>query len=207
MGKRPLPNGVASLQRHRKRRARSRLIKPSLVLAGAAFVGLAVGSAASFSSGIVGAAEPSARSKNSSVGERFTCTPIKLWDGDGPIHCAEGPKIRLAGIAAREVEWTGSEMVDAGCREGHPCPATSGVAARDHLAGLLSAKSEAVSDLLPTGHVAIEGPALSCTSNGSAGGSRTAAWCVSPRVGDLSCAMVNGGYAARWTKYWRGHCS
>lgn len=48
-------------------------------------------------------------------GDTFTCTPIPVWDGDGPIWCAEGPKIRLAGIAAREL--------DGSCRPAHPCPA------------------------------------------------------------------------------------
>jgi len=32
-----------------------------------------------------------------------------------------------------------------------------------------------------------------------------AAWCVSPRSGDLSCAMVRGGWALRWDRYWRNH--
>ena len=36
----------------------------------------------------------------------FSCTPTRVWDGDGPIWCAEGPKVRLAGIAAREVDET-----------------------------------------------------------------------------------------------------
>jgi endonuclease YncB( thermonuclease family) len=35
------------------------------------------------------------------AGAAFTCTPVRVWDGDGPIWCAEGPKVRLAGIAAR----------------------------------------------------------------------------------------------------------
>ena len=34
-------------------------------------------------------------------GATFTCTPVAVWDGDGPIWCAEGPRIRLEGIAAR----------------------------------------------------------------------------------------------------------
>ena len=38
------------------------------------------------------------------AGASFTCTPTAVWDGDGPIWCAEGPKIRLAGIAAREID-------------------------------------------------------------------------------------------------------
>src|SRR5687767_12542809 len=48
-------------------------------------------------------------------GQSFACTPTAVWDGDGPIWCAEGPKIRLAGIAAREIDGT--------CKKGHPCPA------------------------------------------------------------------------------------
>lgn len=62
-------------------------------------------------------------------GAAFTCTPVAVWDGDGPIWCAEGPRIRLSGIAAREI--------DGSCSSGHPCPTSSGTAARDHLVGLL----------------------------------------------------------------------
>jgi len=56
------------------------------------------------------------------AGNHFTCTPTRVWDGDGPIWCAEGMKIRLAGVAAREI--------DGSCRAWQPCPAASGVAAR-----------------------------------------------------------------------------
>ena len=35
------------------------------------------------------------------AGQTFTCTPTHVWDGDGPIWCAEGPHVRLSGIAAR----------------------------------------------------------------------------------------------------------
>jgi endonuclease YncB( thermonuclease family) len=126
-------------------------------------------------------------------GERFACTPEKVWDGDGPIHCAEGPKLRLAGIAAREM--------DGSCSPGHPCPDATAEAARDALAGLLGRTTGRAS----TGHLLVEGPALQCLSEGSAGGSRTAAWCTSPRAGDLSCAMVASGTVARWERYWRGH--
>lgn len=129
-------------------------------------------------------------------GESFTCTPTKVWDGDGPIHCAEGPKVRLAGIAAREM--------DGSCSPGHPCPEASAEAARDTLAGLLGRTTGTGGN----GHVLVEGPALQCMSEGSAKGSRTAAWCVSPVAGDLSCAMVASGTAMKWDRYWReGACS
>lgn len=124
-----------------------------------------------------------------SPGTHFTCTPVAVWDGDGPIWCAEGPRIRLASIAAREI--------DESCRRGHPCPTTSGRAARDHLVALLGGSR----GTLRTGHVAVHGPRLSCVSNGSAKGDRTGALCRSPEVGDLSCAMVRGGYALAWKRY------
>ena len=126
-------------------------------------------------------------------GDSFACTPTKLWDGDGPIHCAEGPRVRLSGIAAREA--------DGSCRPGHPCPDASAQAARDTLAALLGR----VTGTAREGHLLIEGPTIFCTSAGSAGGKRTAAWCVSPTAGDLSCAMVASGTAAKWDRYWRGH--
>lgn len=55
------------------------------------------------------------------------------------------------------------------------------------------------------GSVRVQGPKLDCQSLGSAGGTRTAAWCVSPRYGDLSCAMVESGTALKWDRYWGNH--
>lgn len=130
-----------------------------------------------------------------SAGQAFSCTPERVWDGDGPIWCREGPRVRLSGIAAREIDGT--------CRLHHPCPTTSGPAARDGLVRLLGRPMGEAS----TGHVLVAGPALQCVSTGSAGGKRVAAWCRSPTHGDLSCAMVRGGYALRWERYWlAGRC-
>lgn len=47
-------------------------------------------------------------------GETFSCTPTHVWDGDGPIWCEEGPRIRLSGIAAREM--------DGPCSDATPAP-------------------------------------------------------------------------------------
>jgi endonuclease YncB( thermonuclease family) len=63
------------------------------------------------------------------AGQSFTCTPIRVWDGDGPIWCAEGPRIRLAGIASREIDGT--------CRRNQPCPRVSATASRDYLVRLV----------------------------------------------------------------------
>ena len=74
-------------------------------------------------------------------------------------------------------------------------------AARDALARLLGTPTGTSA----TGHLLVEGPVLDCLSEGSAKGSRTAAWCTSPTAGDLSCAMVASGTAMKWDRYWRGH--
>lgn len=123
------------------------------------------------------------------AGATFTCTPVAVWDGDGPIWCAEGPKIRLAGIAAREM--------DGSCRKSHPCPKASARAARNALVGLLGGSR----GTLRTGQISIRAPTMRCVSHGSARGTRTAALCTLPAVGDLSCAMVRTNTAARWDRY------
>jgi len=123
------------------------------------------------------------------AGAAFTCTPIVVWGGDGPIWCAEGPKVRLGGIAAREMDGT--------CRKGHPCPRASAIAARDALVGLLGGPRGG----LRTGHIAVKTPTMQCVSHGSARGARTAALCALPGVGDLSCAMVRTNTVVRWVRY------
>jgi len=125
--------------------------------------------------------------------QTFVCTPTHVWDGDGPIWCKEGPRVRLAGIAARELDET--------CSPGHPCPSASGESARDALVALLGDPT----GVGPYGHILVIGPPLQCRSDGSAGGNRTAAWCVSPKNGDVNCAMAHGGWALRWERYWQQH--
>lgn len=120
----------------------------------------------------------------------FTCTPVAVWDGDGPIWCAEGPKIRLAGIAAREI--------DGSCRPHHPCPSARGIDARATLVSLIGRPI----GRRDSGHVLVRGPALRCRSAGDAKGGRIAAWCESPSAGDLSCAMVASGHALKWDVFW-----
>lgn len=128
------------------------------------------------------------------AGQTFICTPIRVWDGDGPVWCREGPRIRLGGIAAREI--------DGSCRRGQPCPRASGIAARDALVRLLGGARGRTG----TGHILVTGPRLQCSSTGNAKGDRTGAWCSAPGVGDLSCAMIATGTVLRWQRYATGHC-
>ena len=123
------------------------------------------------------------------MGASFVCRPIAVWDGDGPIWCAEGPKVRLAGIATREI--------DGSCRPGQPCPAASGTAARDQLVTLLGGARGKDRE----GHILVAGPPMRCLSAGSAKGGRTAAWCTLPNGVNLSCAMIANGSALRWASF------
>lgn len=138
-------------------------------------------------------AAPTASAEVVPAGSSFTCTPTAVWDGDGPIWCEEGPKLRIAGVAARELDGT--------CNTNQPCPAVGAIAARDRLVELLGGAR----GTLPQGHIKVRSEPMQCISDGSAGGTRTAAWCTSPVFGDLSCAVVRHGGAMRWPRYWREH--
>lgn len=127
------------------------------------------------------------------AGQAFTCTPTRVWDGDGPIWCAEGPRVRVSGVAAREV--------DGSCRKGHPCPDASAEQAKNTLVHLVGKPVGTSRE----GHTLVVGPAMTCQSTGSAGGNRTGAFCNSPMSGDLSCGLVAAGVAARWDRYWGHH--
>lgn len=123
------------------------------------------------------------------AGQPFTCTPTAVWDGDGPIWCAEGPRVRIAGIAAREHDGT--------CRSNQPCPAASAEASRDALVRLLGTPI----GRRPEGHITLRAAPLRCVSVGGAGGTRTAAWCTLRNGHDLGCAMVQTRTVLRWTRY------
>lgn len=137
------------------------------------------------------------------AGQTFTCTPTAVWDGDGPIWCVEGPRIRIAGVAAREIDET--------CQATQPCPPVGGVDARDRLVALFGGPK----GRLEAGHVKVRSAPMRCISEGSAGGNRTAAWCRSPAFGDLSCAVVRqagqcggsdiGAATSASPKGWNGH--
>lgn len=126
-------------------------------------------------------------------GQTFECTPTRVWDGDGPVWCQEGPRVRLSGVAAREL--------DGSCKKNHPCPLTDPYVSRDALVILVGTPSGVARE----GHIMVTGPTMRCQSDGGAGGDRTAAFCVSPHSGDLSCRMVAGNWAAKWPRYWRKH--
>jgi len=130
------------------------------------------------------------------AGQKFACSPTHVWDGDGPIWCEEGPKVRISGVNARETDNT--------CNISHPCPSKEAKwdIARDFLVNLIGIPTGTKSQ---HGHIIVRGPTMECLSVGGAGRDRTAAWCISPRSGDISCELIKSGLAAKWPKYWKGH--
>ncbi|PCG08706.1 hypothetical protein COA17_11155 [Sphingomonas ginsenosidimutans] len=123
------------------------------------------------------------------AGINFTCRPVTVWDGDGPIRCAGGAKVRLRGIAAREIDGT--------CRPRQPCPRASGVSARDRLVRLLGGARGVTRD----GHVLVEGPDLRCRSFGADDYLRVVAACRLPDGRELGCEQVRARVALRWARY------
>lgn len=113
------------------------------------------------------------------------CTPIAVWDGDGPIWCDEGPKIRLAGIAAREIDGT--------CRPHHPCPDASGIEARDALVRLLGGTKGS----WKSGHIVVSAQSMRCQQVGRSY-DRIVANCQLADGRDLSTAMLMTETVMRW---------
>lgn len=129
------------------------------------------------------------------AGLLFACTPVLVYDGDGPVTCAEGPRLRLAGIAARER--------DDSCRSGQPCPAASGMAAASALVELLGGSRGAVRyHGSPFAHYRVAAPTMRCLSMGPAKGNRTGASCTMADGRNLSCAMLATGTVLRWNRFW-----
>lgn len=115
----------------------------------------------------------------------FSCTPTAVYDGDGPIWCAEGPKIRLADVAAREIDGT--------CRRGHPCPTASGIDARDALVELLGGSR----GTLRSGHIRVRYPAMRCIQQGTSY-DRVVASCRLADGRDLGAALLQTGTVLPW---------
>ena len=104
------------------------------------------------------------------------CVVAYVNDGD-TLRCADGTRIRLAGIDAPELPGH--------CQPGRRCVAGDAIASKRALERLAV------------------GQTLRCLPNGTSY-NRVTAWCAVGQV-DLSCAQVAGGYAQRWYRYWRGH--
>ncbi|MEJ7934466.1 hypothetical protein WG907_09385 [Sphingobium sp. AN558] len=109
----------------------------------------------------------------SSADAGFSCPVAAITDGD-TLRCADGTRVRLHAVAARESDET--------CSVGHPCPDASGAAATAQLAALA------------------EGQTLQCYPTGTSY-DRVTAICRNQSDVEVNCAMVRTGTALIWPRF------
>ncbi|WP_456816875.1 hypothetical protein [Bradyrhizobium sp. USDA 4520] len=120
------------------------------------------------------------------------CLAIALHDVDGPIRCATGERIRLAGIGATELD--GSQ------RPGQPGIPGDPFAQRRAMAAAIGAQV-ASDDRRQDGYLRFAQPVrLSCDVTGRSG-KRLVAWCRLPDGRDASCVAIGAGVAVRWDRF------
>jgi len=113
----------------------------------------------------------------------FVCEVVRVHDGDGPLWCRSGERIRVAGIQAPDFESA------APCRR-RPRPAT-------YVCDTAAAKrSRAIVERLALRK------RIDCQPVDRSY-SRVVARCTLPDGRSLSCATIAAGAAARWSTYWR----
>ncbi|CAN1554623.1 COG1525 Micrococcal nuclease (thermonuclease) homologs [Caulobacteraceae bacterium] len=118
--------------------------------------------------------QPPPKAEMPQPGSSFSCEVTGVHDGDGPIYCTSGVKIRLSAVAARELDGT--------CSAGHPCPAASAEDATEALKRL------------------VLGQVLQCRATNKTY-DRIAAWCWRSDGKEVNCEMVRSGTALHWVKY------
>lgn len=117
--------------------------------------------------------QPSAMVESPAQPASFPCRVVSIHDGD-TLRCADGTRIRLHAVAAREIDGT--------CSPGHPCPSASAEAARDTLRRL------AANDT------------ITCVSTGESY-DRVTAICRNGGGVEINCAMVRSGTAVVWDRF------
>jgi endonuclease YncB( thermonuclease family) len=111
----------------------------------------------------------------------FTCEVVKVHDGDGPLWCRTGIKVRVAGIQAPDYE------------SAQPCRTRRASYVCDDRA---AAASQRVAQRLTLNKRLICQPVDRSYK-------RVVARCTLPDGRSLSCAMLAASAATRWETYWR----
>ena len=108
-----------------------------------------------------------------STEQTFSCRVSNVHDGD-TLRCADGTRVRLHAVAAREINET--------CSAGHPCPTASAAAARMALVKLA------------------ENRTLDCRRTGRSY-NRVTAICDNDEGIEINCAMVRSGTTLIWNRF------
>ena len=111
----------------------------------------------------------------------FTCTVTRVHDGDGPLWCSNGQKVRIAGVQAPDFE------------SAQPC--------RTHRVGYNCSNAAAERSRVIVERIALN-RTMRCQSTGKSY-NRVVARCTLPDGRSLSCAVLAAGGAVKWERYWR----
>lgn len=114
----------------------------------------------------------------------FTCAVVRVHDGDGPLWCANGIKVRIAGVQA-------PDYVDA-----EPCRRHDVSRANYRCDDAAAYRSQQI-----VGRLVLR-QTLTCEPVGMSY-ARVVARCTLADGRSLSCAVIAAGAAVRWDRYWR----
>lgn len=114
----------------------------------------------------------------------FTCEVVRVHDGDGPLWCATGQKVRVAGIQAPDFESAEPCRRPARARRAYRCDDRAAARAQQIVERLTLRQR------------------LTCRAVDMSYG-RVVARCTLPDGRSLSCAAIAAGAAVRWDRYWR----
>ncbi len=112
---------------------------------------------------------------------QFACQVVRVYDGDGPITCRNGIKVRVAGVQAPDFERASPCLQR---KPGYVCDDAKARASQRIAARL------------------VLGKALGCRPVDRSY-QRVVARCTLPDGRSLSCALIAAGAATRWDIYWR----
>jgi endonuclease YncB( thermonuclease family) len=112
----------------------------------------------------------------------FTCDVVRVHDGDGPLWCRSGQKVRVAGIQAPDFE------------SAEPCRRPVARRATYICDNRAAARGQRIVASL------VLGKRLTCQPVDTS--YRRVARCTLPDGRSLSCALIAAGAAVRWDRYW-----
>lgn len=114
----------------------------------------------------------------------FACTVTRVHDGDGPLWCSNGTKVRIAGVQAPDFE------------SAVPCRSADPRRLNYRCDNAAAHRSQQIVERL------VLRRALRCVPTGKSY-NRVVARCTLPDGRSLACAAVASGAAVRWDRYWR----
>lgn len=114
----------------------------------------------------------------------FVCQVVRVHDGDGPLWCRSGERVRIAGIQAPDYASASPCRRPAARRAAYSCDSAAAARSRRIVERLVLRQR------------------ISCQPVDRSY-KRIVASCTLPDGRSLSCAAIAAGAAVRWESYWR----